>query len=828
MKKKDIAVRDPFDQTTPSDRFDDVVKKYKPGSIVSFSKEKNTHYFHTDNLITLKVEVISTDIIRFRYALKNDFEADFSYARCPDFQPSETVSSLEEWKTEFKIKTGRVICRIKKKGMTVHLYDDEGRVLCEDTEGFYLRESILEGTSLIKVTKKAPKGKLFFGLGDKGTRQNLRGKSFENWNTDSYGFDESTDPLYRSIPFYYALFEGRAYGIFLDNSYRTFFNFDSKKKEVSNFATAGGEMNYYFIYGPSLMEVAEKYTDLTGKPKLPPLWALGFHQSKWSYYPETKVQEIADGFRERKIPCDVIYLDIDYMDEYRCFTWNNDHFPDPGQMISDLKKKGFKTIVMIDPGIKADPEYWVAKEGKEKDYFCRRGDGTLFRGPVWPSDCYFPDFTNPEVREWWATLYRGLISEDGVDAVWNDMNEPAVFEVNHKTFPDDVRHDYDGHPTNHSKAHNIYGLQMARATQKGLQDLLGKKRAFVLTRATFSGGQRFAAVWTGDNAASWQHLNLANMQCQRLSISGFSFVGSDIGGFIGKPSGELFVRWLQMGVFQPFFRVHSMGDNLDGAAEVDKEKIAEHIHEKPVTEQEPWSFGEPYTKIAQETISLRYQLIPYLYTALWQSAIKGTPAIRPLSFFNQFDHNLLKREEEFMLGDHLLIAPIKKPKVTSRKVYLPEGQWFDFNTCRPLEGGQTIKSKAPLNQIPIFIRAGAVIALNPTMQYVGEKEIEELTLHVYYCQGSLTSYLYEDDGESTDYQYGHYSLKSFLIEGDRNELIIKQNKEGIFQTPYSNYRIFVHGLPFTIQSVAVDDRPITLSEKELIISSRFEKLVISK
>src|SRR5699024_5667175 len=455
----------------------------------------------------------------------------------------------------------------------------------------------MKGVTKVEITKEAPEDLTYWGLGDKVPESNLRGHSFENWNTDSFEYKRGDDPLYRSIPFYAALQNGRAYGIFLDNSYRSHFDFDSNERNISSFSATGGVMDYYFINGPGLTEVTERYSRLTGTPEMPPMWALGYHQCRWSYYPESRVRKLAETFRDKQIPCDALYLDIDYMDGYRVFTWNEDHFPDPTSMIEDLKQQGFKTIVMIDPCIKADNDYFVYRQGKEKDYFCRRPDGDLLLAPVWPAQSAFPDFTRPEVRDWWADLYEDHIAAKKVAGIWNDMNEPAVFEIESKTMPEDIRHHYEGQPCSHKKAHNIYGMQMARASLQGLKKHNPDKRPFLLTRANFAGGQRYAALWTGDNIASWDHLKLANEQCQRLSISGYSFVGTDIGGFVDEPSPELFTRWLQLSVFHPLFRTHTMGFNVDGSAAVDEEEVQQQKKRKETSDQEPWSYGEKYTNI---------------------------------------------------------------------------------------------------------------------------------------------------------------------------------------------------------------------------------------
>ncbi|MBX9851251.1 MAG: DUF4968 domain-containing protein, partial [Cytophagaceae bacterium] len=583
-----------------------------PDNVQSWKREGNSFFFYCTEA-ALEVSVKTDKIIRIRFTADGEFMKDFSYSFAHAFEGKVKSVEFVEEEDNFVVITSFLEVSISKKGLKVKVLDKNGLVLSEDEKGFHWEEHKKYGGNIVFNSRKVQSGEHFFGLGDKSCDFDLRGKRFELWGKDTYGFLKNSDPLYKNIPFFYGLHHKAAYGIFFDNSFRSFFDFGFERKNVASFWAQGGEMNYYFIYGPNLMEVAEQYTDLTGKPEhLPPLWALGFHQCKWSYYPEKTVRNITSEFRERKIPCDAIYLDIDYMDGFRCFTWNKDYFPDPAKMVSDLSRQGFKTIVIIDPGIKIDKNYWVYKEAKEKGYFCQRMDGPLMKGSVWPGECNFPDFTNPVVREWWADLFKGLIAENGIKGVWNDMNEPAVFEI--ETFPYDVRHDYDGQPCSHRKAHNVYGMQMTRATYEGVKKFRKPNRPFVITRSCYSGIQRYSSVWTGDNIATWEHLWIANMQCQRLAVSGISFCGSDIGGFIETPTGELFVRWIQLGVFHSFFRVHSSGDHGD---------------------QEPWSFGPEYEDLARKFIELRYQLLPYIYTTFWQYQKSGTPMLRPMTFLDQ-------------------------------------------------------------------------------------------------------------------------------------------------------------------------------------------------
>ncbi|HBE97455.1 MAG TPA: glycosyl hydrolase, partial [Verrucomicrobiales bacterium] len=365
------------------------------------------------------------------------------------------------------------------------------------------------------------------GLGDVPGHKDLRGQRRMLWGSDVYGYDASTDPLYKNIPFFIGLHHDRAYGIFFDNSFRSSFDFGEERSSVASFWAQGGEMNFYFMDGPKVADVVSSYSRLTGVPELPPLWALGFHQCKWSYKSEDEVMEIASGFKSLEIPCDAIYVDIDYMDGFRCFTWNSagDAYPNPKRMTDALARDGIKTVAIIDPGIKIDSEYHVYQSGIENDVFCRRMDGPLLKGSVWPGPCHFPDFTSEKARDWWADLFPPFIEESGLAGIWTDMNEPAVFNED-KTFPRDVRHDYDGHPCSHRKAHNVYGMQMSRATQEGLRRAAPDRRPFVITRSAYAGTQRYSSAWTGDIQSTWEHLKIGNGQCQRLSLSGYSFVGT--------------------------------------------------------------------------------------------------------------------------------------------------------------------------------------------------------------------------------------------------------------------------------------------------------------
>lgn len=791
----------------PADGIKPIIKKYL--GVPNHADQWGNKFFFTDGDAKVEVVVVTDEIIRVRLSPHGVFLEEFSYA-VPKLGYKAASSFLYEDLNEFRVATKSINCHIRKKDFFISFSDSNNHVTSMDAVPMHWEENVQFGGYYVFCTKTCSPNESFFGLGDKPTELNLRGKRLKNWNTDAYSFAWNQDPLYRSIPFYISLNEGIAHGIFFDNTFKAQFDFGAEDKTKTSFWADGGELQYYYIHGPHMMDVVKSYHILTGTHPMPPLWALGYHQCRWSYYPEAKVKKITNGFRENKIPCDGIYLDIDYMDGYRCFTWNRKYFPDPKKMISELAADGFKTVVIIDPGIRVDDDYEVFKEGKENRYFCRRSDDYFMEGHVWPGRCQFPDFTNPDVREWWGGLFDELV-QMGVAGVWNDMNEPAVFGAG--TFPDDVRHQYDGHRGSHRKAHNIYGMQMVRSTYEGLRKLMKNKRPFTITRAGYSGVQRFSSVWTGDNVASWEHLKLGNIQCQRLSVSGISFCGTDIGGFSGEPDGELFTRWIQMGAFSPFMRAHSAGDTK---------------------EREPWSFGEPYTAINRKFIELRYRLIPYLYSTFWEHHRYGFPILRPIVMHEQDVMLNHFRQDEFTYGDKILVCPVMEPGQTKRNVYLPKGKWINFWTLEVVDGGKEVSVLTPLDIIPVFIKAGSVIPEYQVMQYVGEKEIEEVKLNIYYTDYEVNSFLFEDYGETFAYEQDIYLEKKFVVNGAARILTINQSMEGLYTPRYEGYHLNIIGLPFKPGKIVADGKTVkefkvnTDGTVEFKFSKNFKHIEITK
>ncbi|HEX6923625.1 MAG TPA: TIM-barrel domain-containing protein, partial [Bacillales bacterium] len=500
-------------------------------------------------------------------------------------------------------------------------------------------------------------------------------------------------------------------------------------------------------------------------------WALGYHQSRYSYETEQEVRELAATFVKKGIPLDAIHLDIHYMDGYRVFTFDKERFPEPKKMIEDLKKQGIHAVPIVDAGVKEDPEFPIYQEGLQQDLFCKYIEGNLFFGDVWPGNSVFPDFTKAATRKWWGEKYK-FYSDLGIEGIWNDMNEPAVFNET-KTMDLKAMHENDGDPKTHRELHNVYGMLMEQSTYEGMKKLLGGKRPFVLTRAGFSGIQRYSAVWTGDNRSFWEHLAMTLPMCMNLGVAGVPFCGSDVGGFAHDSSGQLFARWTQVGAFLPYFRNHSA---LNFAR------------------QEPWSFGEEYESIVKKYIRLRYKWLPYLYTLFKEASETGIPVMRPLFIEYPDDQNTYNLSDQFLVGENVLVAPILKPDTFHRAVYLPTGEWYDYWTDQIYEGGKHHLIEADLETLPIFIKAGSFLPEGEDRQSTAVPE-ESICIHVYPSQGEFTGKLYEDDGETFEYLNGRALLKELhcQFDGKKLKLKIEDLRHG-FQPFWKSTRIVFHGM----------------------------------
>ena len=541
----------------------------------------------TAGLAHVRVTAFQDGVIRVRVAPQGTFPKDSSWAVIE--APEPPVVKIEESKQDVRVSTSRVVVQIQRAPLLIRFLDTAGNLILADEPSLPMA---WDG-SRIHVWKHMPADEVYYGLGDKAGPMNRRDRAFTNWNTDAFGWQESTDPLYKTIPFFIGLRNGAAYGVFFDNTYRSSFDFGKESNDYYSFGAEGGELNYYLFAGPEPKTVLSEYTAMVGRTPLPPLWSLGYQQCRYSYYPEARVREIARLLRDKQIPADVIYLDIDYQDGYRPFTVDRERFPHFEQMIQDLRAEGFHTILITDLHIKKDPGYAPYDSGMKDDVFVKNPDGTVFVGPVWPGPSVFPDFTLTRVRDWWGNLYKQFV-EDGVAGFWNDMNEPSVFLRADKTMPLDTVHRLDdGTTLDHRAVHNIFGMENARATYDGLRKLQPDERPFVLTRAAYAGTERYAATWTGDNSSTWNHLGMSVPTLLSLGISGYPLVGDDIGGYAGSPPADLLTRWFEVGAFNPIYRDHTA---------------------KGTADQEPWVHGPEHEAIRKRYIELRYRLLPYIYT----------------------------------------------------------------------------------------------------------------------------------------------------------------------------------------------------------------------
>ena len=725
----------------------------------------------------VQLEWLAADCLHVRHASNpTDFDTYFSYAVDKTDWPSVNVA-VTSGEQAVALKVGALVYRVGKQPFRLGIETTDKRLICIDSHGIQFRSD-----GAVSLTMKLHPQETCYGLGERAESLNLRGKHIGLWNTDPPQYQRGSDPLYYSVPFYLGVHENVAWGIFWDNSNRGFVDLGKETPSDLVFQAETGPLSYYLFAGEDVNAILTRFTELTGRISLPPLWFLGYQQSRWSYYPQDRVLDIARQFRERNLPCDVIYLDIHYMDNFRVFTWNKQHFPELEETIDKLHRQGFKVVAIVDPCIKVDPDYAVYKSGIEEDVFLKYPNGEWVVAPVWPGNCHFPDFTHPKTRGWWQRQCSTLL-DLGFDGLWNDMCEPTAFRVQPSgTLPDQVQHNIEGRGGDHRAYHNVYGMQMARATFDALQTYTPNKRPVNMIRAGYAGAQRYASSWTGDNSSTWDHLRLSISMALNMGLSGAPMTGPDIGGFYGDTDAELLARWLQATCLMPYFRNHSALGTV---------------------QQEPWAFGQPYQVVNRMTIQLRYRMLPYLYSIVAQSAEYGWPIIRPLFMAEPDNPHIRSIDDCYMLGDGLLVAPIVESGATGRSVYLPSsGDWYDFWTNERLEGGQEIEVSASLEQLPVFVRAGLVLPLWPDMQFVGEHVVEKLNLRFY--PGNYETVLYEDRGEGLEYRQGGYRWVYMSTTQTDDYLQINRRIAGHYDPSYQSIGLEIVGLADEPTDVIVD------------------------
>jgi len=720
---------------------------------------------------TVRVTAVTDSVLRVRLARGGGFGEDSSWAvpsevrrRSVPVQPAANGFSTMQLTVSVDPRTLRLTVR-DRQGRTVH--SDRTEPVRFEAGGFTLRKAL-------------PAGERYFGLGDKTGPFDRRGASYVHWNTDAYGYGTATDPVYKSIPFFVST-GGAAgsYGLFLDNSWRSWFDFGHREEGTLALGAPGGPIDYYLIAGPSVRDVVRRYTDLTGKAPLTPLWGLGFQQSRYSYMTEAEVRALARRLKADRIATDVIWLDIDYQDRNRPFTVNRKAFPDLAGLARDLRSDGIKLVAITDLHVAHAPGegYAPYDSGAAGKHFVCKADGSVYVAPVWPGPSVFPDFTRADTRRWWGQLYKGFV-EDGIAGFWNDMNEPAVFETPTKTMPLDNLHrvdtdDFAPRDASHAEIHNVYGMENSRATFEGLQRLRPDLRPYVMTRATYAGGQRYAHSWTGDNNATWDHLKLMVQQLLNLGLSGFPYAGADIGGFTGGPSPELLTRWHQVGAFTPVFRNHSAKDT---------------------PRAEPWVDGPRHLALRRAAIAERYRLMPYFYSVAEEHERTGDPIMRPVFY----DYPALlsapcDQSMAFTVGRDLLVAPSPKPESPQPyDVCLPAAGWYDYWTGLRVEG-ERVKEVPSLERLPLFVRAGAILPRQPLTGSTAERPSGPLELHVYPgpdCRGEL----YADDGVTLAYRRGAFLRQEIRCRRTTEGLVVEFGARAGSHAPWwSAIAVTVHG-----------------------------------
>jgi alpha-glucosidase len=669
----------------------------------------------------------------------------------------------------------------------IRYYDAENRLLRDDLPPSQSLNP--ESPAWTDITRLYPE-ECIYGLGEQTSPLNRRGTTCRMWNTDPKGaYKPGDDPLYMPMPVYLGLHRNGSYLIFYENSYPATFQFDPISAEnqtgqpEARVTFESGALRFYFIPGDPA-DAMQRFSELTGRAGLPPRWSLGYHQSRWGYKTAADIRRVVQGFRDHDLPLSAIHLDIDYMDGFRVFTVDSQRFPDLPGLVRELDEQGIKVVTIIDPGVKQDPDYPLYQSGLQEEAFCRLPDGELLVGVVWPARSVYPDFTNPLVRAWWGRAYA-LLLEAGVAGIWHDMNEPTSFAITGGPFlPLATGHHLEGQGGDHRQAHNLYALQMNRAGFESLSHFRPLQRPWILSRSGWVSQVRYAWSWTGDASTSWESLRLTIPLVLGTGLSGQPYSGPDIGGFSGTPSAELYLRWFQMATFLPFFRTHSAFNTA---------------------QREPWVFGEPFTAIIRDYLRLRYRLLPYLYSLAWEISQNGQPFVRPLFWNEPRATALWQIDDEFMLGDSLLIAPLLEEGQPRRSVRLPTGKWSSLWGDQVYAGPGEVEIECGLENIPVFVRQGSLL---PT------QEKDRLVVHVYVPESVQTAQyrLYSDAGDGGPGEQ-EFRLDDFQVTRNGDALEISWKNEGSFPFPYSQVELELHGLEFS--RATQDGQPLQITGNRL-------------
>ncbi|MFT3823831.1 MAG: glycoside hydrolase family 31 protein [Chitinophagaceae bacterium] len=747
----------------------------KPGNCSSYQATGNTVIFNCENNAKVSLSFCSGSVVKIWYAPDGSFKRNNpSFAVVNEDLGALHDVHVEEQAQAYEIFTDWLRVRVNKSPFRLQIFDKYQKLLLNDFED----KGLLKDSNRIAAYKMLRFDEQFFGLGEKSGPLNRRGRMYTMWNSDKPCYGVTEDPLYKSIPFFLSSYR---YGIFFDNTYKSVFKFGTESNDYYSFEAPGGDMVYYFIAGRDYKQIISQYTQLTGNPIMPPQWALGFSQCRGMYTNEALARNTADEFRKRKIPCDIIYQDIGWSDGLMNFDWSPERYSNPKGMLQRLDSMGFKMIVSQDPVISQK----TAKQWKEADslhYFTtdsRTGKSYDMPWP-WGGNAGVVDFTKPQVADWWGA-YQQKPLNDGVRGFWTDMGEPAWSneDATDRLF---MKH----HLGMHDEIHNVYGFTWDKVVKEQFEKRNPGKRIFQMTRSAYAGLQRYTFGWSGDSGNGYNVLDgwsqMGNQVAMGLSagMGLIPFWTCDISGYCGditdhEAMAELYIRWMQFGVFTPLSRAHHEGNHA----------------------AEPWVFGKQAEDLSREAINLKYRLFPYIYTYAREAHDKGLPLMRALLLEYPDDPETFKADNEFLFGKELLVAPVVKKGAVTRKVYLPEGEWIDFNDGKTVyDGEQEIIYKAPLNVIPLFVKKGSVIPMMPLMQYIGEKKSYPVFLEVYPANENQQAgfELYEDDGETTAYltNSGSRTLFTCTTGKDRYKLSIGERRTDGFTPGKRNYVVKLH------------------------------------
>lgn len=744
------------------------------GNFVNYDADSASVTVRTDSA-EVRIFFYSDDIVRLDYLPAGASTVDSSFVVIRN--PAKNVQrKINEFDSVLVIRSAGITLRIQKFPVRFSFIDSLGRtILSEPRSG---GAAFNHDSRILRFTMNPDDH--FYGTGERGTSLDKRGQKFVSYNTQVGGYSEPLETMNLNVPF---VTTTSGYALFIDNTYKGVFDFGATDTSVFSYEAEGGELSYYVIAVPTIPEQLEKYTWLTGRQPLPPRWIFGFTQSKNRYADEKEARSVVRTMREKKFPCDAIVLDLAWFKNMGDLSWNEPAWPDHEKMIGDFLTKGIKTILITEPYIVQPSKNFV--EADARGFLSKDSTGRTHLLEKWWScggcNASLLDMTDPDAQHWWWQKHLAAFGKN-VTGIWTDLGEP-------EKHPETMLH----HLGNASKVHNIFNLLWAKTIFDGFNQLHPNERVVNLTRSGFAGIQRYGVLpWSGDVARSFGGLAVQVPMLLNMGMSGIAYHNSDIGGYARNPTTpELYIRWMQYGVFCPVTRAHGAGENVNGSP------------------TEPWKFGKEAEKICRDFLRMRYRLLPYNYSLAFQNYSMGLPLARPLFWLDASDPKLFNESSSYMWGDAFLVSPVVSAGQREKELYLPKGNWINFWTEEIIQGGKNVVVPAPLDRIPLFVKAGSIIPMGEEMDYSDERKLDTLTIHIYpdlVNEKEISYALYEDDGATPGYQKGEYSIttfsQTFFIDRGKTSLkILLSPFHGTYRGKISQRKYF-----FVIHSI--DEQPV--------------------